>query len=237
MQALRLQKYIAICGVASRRRSEVLIESGRVKVNGKTVTEMGFKIDPNKDTVIVDGRKIDDDEKAIYLLLNKPRGYITTASDQFNRKKVTDLIDLPYRIFPVGRLDYDTSGLLILTNDGDLTYKLTHPKFKVEKVYVSKIKGVPTQAKIQAFKSGLQIEDYITAPANFKILSTDSNFSTVEITIREGKNRQIRKMCDAIGHPVIELERVAMGKIQLGNLKLGSWRHLKEEEINYLKKL
>ncbi|SCZ08382.1 pseudouridine synthase [Alkaliphilus peptidifermentans] len=234
---MRLQKYIAICGVASRRRSEVLIESGRVKVNGKTVTEMGFKIDPNKDTVIVDGRKIDDDEKAIYLLLNKPRGYITTASDQFNRKKVTDLIDLPYRIFPVGRLDYDTSGLLILTNDGDLTYKLTHPKFKVEKVYVSKIKGVPTQAKIQAFKSGLQIEDYITAPANFKILSTDSNFSTVEITIREGKNRQIRKMCDAIGHPVIELERVAMGKIQLGNLKLGSWRHLKEEEINYLKKL
>ncbi|KAB3534004.1 rRNA pseudouridine synthase [Alkaliphilus pronyensis] len=234
---MRLQKYIAACGVASRRKSEKLIESGKVKVNGEPVTEMGYKIDPDKDIVLVDGKEISEDEKKVYVVLNKPKGYITTVNDQFNRKKVTDLIDLPYRIFPVGRLDYDTSGLLLLTNDGELTYKLTHPKFKVEKTYISKIKGLLNADKINAFKNGLVIEDYITSPAKIKILSTEDNASIVEIIIREGKNRQIRKMCDAIGHPVLELKRIAMGEIKLGSLKVGAWRLLTKEEIKYIKKI
>lgn len=234
---MRLQKFLATCGVASRRKSEELILSGRVKVNGNVITEMGYKIDMDVDQVHVDGKKVALEEKKVYIMLNKPTGYVTTAKEQFNRKKVTDLVQVPYRIFPVGRLDYNTSGLLILTNDGELTYRLTHPKFKVEKVYIAKVKGVPTKEELFAFENGLKIEDYITAPAKIKVLKEGNDTAVVEVIIREGKNRQVRKMCDTIGHPVLELKRVKMGRIQLGNLEVGNWRYFTEREVAYLKQL
>lgn len=228
---------MATCGVASRRKSEELIISGRVRVNGSIITEMGFKVNPNIDKVFVDDKNVVLEERKVYIMLNKPIGYVTTVSEQFNRKKVTDLVDVPYRIFPVGRLDYNTSGLLILTNDGELTFRLTHPKFKVEKVYVAKIKGIPTKEKLNAFENGLKIENYITAPSKIKILKELSGDCVVEITIREGRNRQVRKMCDTIGHPVLELKRIKMGRIHLGNLEVGNWRYFTEREIDYLKQL
>ena len=234
---MRLQKFLATCGVASRRRSEELINSGRVKVNGNVITEMGCKVDSDMDEVLVDNKRVSLQERKVYVMLNKPTGYVTTVSEQFNRKKVTDLVDIPYRIFPVGRLDYNTSGLLILTNDGELTYRLTHPKFKVEKVYIAKIKGIPTEEKLADFESGLKIENYTTAPAKIKVLKEMNNNCMVEVTIREGRNRQIRKMCDAIGHPVLELKRIKMGRIHLGNLEIGNWRYFTEREIAYLKQL
>ncbi|ABW19120.1 pseudouridine synthase [Alkaliphilus oremlandii] len=234
---MRLQKFLAANGVASRRKSEELISSGRVKVNGNIITEMGYKVDLDIDKISVDNKDIILQERKVYILLNKPTGYVTTVSEQFNRKKVTDLVDVPYRIFPVGRLDYNTSGLLILTNDGELTYKLTHPKFKVEKVYIAKVKGIPTKEALEAFENGLKIEDYITAPAKIKILKEINQHTLVEVRIREGKNRQVRKMCEAIGHPVVELKRIAMGRIHLGNLDVGNWRYFTEREIAYLKQL
>ncbi len=234
---MRLQKFLATCGVASRRKSEELISNGRVKVNGNIITEMGFKVNPETDQVSVDNKTITLEERKVYIMLNKPKGYVTTVSDQFNRKKVTDLVDVSCRVFPVGRLDYNTSGLLILTNDGELTFRLTHPKFKVEKVYIAKIKGIPTKEELNNFEKGLRIENYITAPAKIKILKKSKDSCTVEITIREGKNRQVRKMCDAIGHPVLELKRIKMGRINLGDLEVGNWRYFTEREIDYLKKL
>lgn len=234
---MRLQKFLAANGVASRRKSEELISSGRVKVNGNIITEMGYKIDLDMDKISVDNKDIVLQERKVYILLNKPTGYVTTVSEQFNRKKVTDLVDVPYRIFPVGRLDYNTSGLLILTNDGELTYKLTHPKFKVEKVYIAKVKGTPTREALEAFENGLKIEDYTTAPAKIKVLKETNQHALVEVKIREGKNRQVRKMCDAIGHPIVELKRIAMGRINLGNLDVGNWRYFTEREIAYLKQL
>ncbi len=234
---MRLQKFLAACGVASRRKSEGIISNGRVKVNGDIITEMGFKIDPYNDKVLVDNKNITLENRKVYIILNKPKGYVTTAKEQFDRKKVTDLVDVPYRIFPVGRLDYNTEGLLILTNDGDLTFKLTHPKFKVEKVYIAQIKGIPTKDELKNFENGLKIEDYITAPAKIKIIKKSKVDCTVEIKIREGKNRQVRKMCDSIGHPVVDLRREKMGRISLGSLEVGNWRYLTEREINYFKQL
>lgn len=234
---MRLQKFLAACGVASRRKSEDIISNGRVKVNGDIITEMGFKIDPDNDKVLVDDKNITLENRKVYIILNKPKGYVTTAKEQFDRKKVTDLVDVPYRIFPVGRLDYNTEGLLILTNDGDLTFKLTHPKFKVEKVYIAKIQGIPTKNELRNFENGLKIEDYVTAPAKIKIIEKSKVNCTVEIKIREGKNRQVRKMCDSIGHPVVDLKREKMGRISLGSLEVGNWRYLTEREINYFKQL
>lgn len=234
---MRLQKFIAACGVASRRKSEEIISQGHIRVNNESITEMGHIIDPEKDIVTYMGKRIIPEGQKVYVLLNKPIGYITTVSEQFNRKKVTDLVELKERLFPVGRLDYNTSGLLILTNDGDLTYKLTHPKHEIEKTYVAKIKGCPNKEHIDQFEKGLEIEDYLTAPARFKILEKDSSSCIVEIIISEGRNRQIRKMCEAIGHPVIELERVAIGNITIKGLAYGKWRYLTKDELDYLKKL
>ncbi len=234
---MRLQKFLALCGVASRRKSEEFISSGRVKVNGNVITKMGTKVNPETDQVTVDNKKVVLEEEKVYILLNKPKGYVTTVHEQFNRKKVVDLVNLSYRIFPVGRLDYNTSGLLILTNDGDLTYKLTHPKFEVPKVYIAKIKGTPTKEKLTNFENGLKIDNYISAPAKIKILKEFNGFSFLEITITEGRNRQVRKMCNAIGHPVLELERIKMGKINVGNLEVGNWRYLTKKELEYLKRL
>lgn len=237
---MRINKYIASCGVASRRKAEELILDGKVKVNGKIIEELSYKVDENKDMVEVNNVKITLDEKLVYLLLNKPEGYITTVKDQFDRPSVIDLLSsVKERVFPVGRLDYETSGLLLLTNDGDLTYKLTHPKHEIDKTYVAKVKGILTEDEIKNFREGLYIEDYKTAPAKLKVLDSDKvkNISTLEIKIHEGKNRQVRKMCKSINHPVLRLKRVAMGKINLKNCKVGEYRYLTEDEVRYLKNI
>ena len=233
MKKIRLQKYLADCGVASRRKAEELILQGRISVNGTIVTELGTKVDDN-DIIFFDGNRVKKEEQLIYILLNKPVGYVTTVKDQFQRPTVVDLVDVPERIFPVGRLDYDTSGLLILTNDGSLTYRLTHPKFKIKKVYRAILKGIPSREKIEKFEKGLKIEDYITALAKFKIIESSNNTSTVEITIYEGKNRQVRKMCESIGHPILKLKRICFGHLSLGDLPEGKWIKLKEDEISKL---
>ena len=230
---------MADCGVASRRKSEELILAGEVTVNGVTVRELGTKIDPQKDVVAYRGKAVKPQKKKIYILLNKPEGYVTTARDQFNRPTVIDLIkkDVKERVVPVGRLDYDTSGLLILTNDGDVVYKLTHPKNEVEKVYEAKLFGVPDSDTINLFKRGITIDGRKTRPAKLELLRGDGRFSYCRITIHEGRNRQVRKMCQAARHPVASLRRVAEGNIELGDLKKGSWRYLTDKEIRYLREL
>lgn len=237
---MRINKYIATCGIASRRKAEEIILAGRVKVNGVVIDQLSLNIDENSDTVEVDGNKIGLTEKLVYIILNKPEGYITTVKDQFDRPSVLDLInDIGERVYPIGRLDYETSGLLILTNDGDLTYKLTHPKHEIDKTYVARLKGIPSTNEMERFESGLEIEDYITAPAKIKLLESnvEKNFSKCEIKIHEGRNRQVRKMCRAINHPVLNLKRVSVGKINLKGVKIGEYRHLTAEEVNYLKSI
>ena len=234
MDKMRLQKYIAECGVASRRKSEELIKQGRVKVNGITVSEMGVKVS-DEDVVEVDGRKISLEQKKVYIMLNKPVGYISSVRDQFSRNTVVDLIKgVKERIYPVGRLDYDTSGLLLLTNDGDFAFRLTHPKHEMKKTYIAEVEGVPDSNDIESFQNGLRIEDYVTSPAELTVLEKKKSSSMVKVVIHEGKNRQVRKMCDAIGHPVISLKRIAIGDLYLKSLPEGQWRYLKEEEIKML---
>lgn len=235
---MRLQKFMAQCGIASRRKSEEIIANKRVKVNGTIVTELGYKIDPLHDVVIVDGKRIKHREKNIYIIMNKPKGYVTTVSDEYSRKTVLDLVkDVKERVYPIGRLDYDTSGLLLLTNDGELAYKLIHPKFEVVKTYIATVKGKPTEEELEKFRNGLEIDRYITSDAEIEILSNTNDKSVVKIQIHEGKNRQIRKMCDEIGHPVTSLKRIAIGELELGTLKKGCWRFLRENEIEYLKRI
>ena len=237
---MRINKYIASCGVASRRKAEEIILERRVKVNDKIVEELSFNVDENNDIVKIDDKEIGLSEKDVYIVLNKPEGYITTVKDQFNRPSVIDLLkDIDERVYPIGRLDYETSGLLILTNDGDLTYKLTHPKHEVDKTYVARVKGIPSYEEIKNFEAGLYIEDYKTAPAKIKILdkNEEKNYSICEIKIHEGRNRQVRKMCKAINHPVQRLKRVAMGKIRLNDVEIGQYRNLTKDEIAYLKSI
>ncbi|WP_139904603.1 pseudouridine synthase [Clostridium thermarum] len=233
----RLQKYMAHCGIASRRKCEELILAGKVTVNGVVITELGTRIDPTGDKIYVDGVLIQPEERMRYIALNKPVGYVTTVKDEKNRPTVLDLIKVEERIYPIGRLDYNTSGLLLLTNDGDVYNRVIHPRKAINKVYVALVRGLITEDKIQRFKTGIDIGDYITAPASLEILSVSKNSTTVKIVIHEGKNRQIRRMCEKIGNPVLELKRVKVGNISLGNLPLGKWRELTAEEINYLKNL
>ncbi|EQK42985.1 ribosomal large subunit pseudouridine synthase B [[Clostridium] bifermentans ATCC 638] len=237
---MRINKYIASCGIASRRKAEELIVENRVKVNGKIVNELSFQINEAEDKVEVDGKAIGLEEELVYIMLNKPEGYVTTVKDQFDRKSVIDLVKgVGARVYPIGRLDYETSGLLLLTNDGDLTYKLTHPKHEVDKTYVATVKGIPNESEINNFEKGLYIEDYKTAPAKIKIVkkNIEKNYAVCEIKIHEGRNRQVRKMCRAINHPVMNLRRKAMGKIVLKDVEIGQYRYLTNDEVNYLKKL
>lgn len=234
---MRLQKYLAQCGVGSRRKCETYIEEGRVKVNGQVVTEQGVQVEDGDD-VQFDDCSVTMQEQLVYYLLNKPAGYITSASDEKDRATVIDLVkDIPYRVFPVGRLDYNTTGLLILTNDGALTYGLTHPKHHVDKTYVVKVKGVVRPSEIQKLQQGVVIDGYLTAPAKAKIIKQTGATTTISLTIYEGKNRQVRKMCAAIGYEVLRLARVAIGKLELENLELGAYRKLTKEEVEYLKGL
>lgn len=233
----RLQKYIANCGVTSRRKAEELITLGKVSVNGDIITELGFKIDTERDTVDVDGKPIKPVKSKIYIKLYKPTGYVTTVKDQFDRKCVIDLIDVKERIYPIGRLDYDTSGLLLLTNDGELANKLMHPRYKVYKTYIAKIKGRINSTDVGWLRHGIKIENYTTSPAIVDVLSSDTKITKVRISIYEGKNRQVRKMFKAVGKDVISLKRVSFGSIEIKDLHIGEWKYLSEEEIKYLKSL
>ena len=224
--------------MASRRKSEEFIIQGRVKVNGKIVTEIGTKIDDEKDIVEFDNKKIEVDNKDhIYVLLNKPIGYVTTAKDQFGRDTVMDLVKVGKRIVPVGRLDMYTSGALILTDDGDFVYKITHPKHEITKTYAVTLKGIIKKEEISQLEEGVIIdENYKTRPANVKILKIDkeNNESRILITIHEGKNRQVRKMCNAINKKVLALHRSKIGNIDVKNIELGKWRYLTKNEVKEL---
>ena len=233
MEEVRLQKFLANSGVASRRKCEELILEGKVSVNGKVVNELGTKINPSVDKVEFCGELIHSSEKKVYILLNKPIGYVTTAKDQFDRDSVLDLVKVKERIVPVGRLDMYTSGALILTNDGDFVYKVTHPKHEITKTYTVTLRGIIEDDAVEKLRNGVEIEDYITRPAKVRILKTDieKNISRLEITIHEGKNRQVRKMCEAVGSKVIALHRSKIGDIGVKDLKLGTWRYQRDFEV------
>lgn len=233
----RLQKYMAACGVASRRKCEEIIKSGRVKVNEKVITELGYKIDPLIDNVYIDSKLISLEERKVYIALNKPEGYVSTVKDERGRKTILDIVKVDERIFPIGRLDYNTSGLLLLTNDGDIYNRVIHPRQQINKVYIATIRGIPTENEINRFCNGIDIGGYITATAQFKILKKMNSNCKVEIIIHEGKNRQIRRMCLALGHEVIKLKRISIGEIKLGNLKKGEYRNLTKKELDYINSL
>lgn len=239
MEELRLQKYLASSGIASRRKCEELILEGKVTVNGK-VAELGQKVDPEKDIVKFNGKEVlvEKNKKYTYILLNKPIGVVTTANDQFDRETVLDIVKVKERVVPVGRLDMYTSGALILTDDGNFIYKVTHPKHEINKTYTVTLIGIVTDKEVQALRDGVQIEDYTTKPAKVRILKTDEekNISRIEITIHEGKNRQVRKMCEAVGRKVIALHRSKIGNIDVKDLKIGTWRYLSLKEVEQILK-
>ena len=240
MEEIRLQKFLANNGVCSRRKAEEHILAGDVKVNGKVVTELGTKVDPLKDEVIFKDNKVGKVEKKVYILLNKPIGYVTTTKDQFDRDTVLDLVNVKEKVLPVGRLDMYTSGALILTNDGDFIYKVTHPKYEIEKTYNVTLKGIITREEVEKLEKGVEIETdgkiFTTGKAKVKILKTDEekDISRIEITIHEGKNREVRKMCSAIERKVLALHRSKIGNISVKNLKLGEWRYLTAKEVERL---
>jgi 23S rRNA pseudouridine2605 synthase len=227
----RIQKILSQAGIASRRASEKLMLDGRVTVNGTTVRELGTKADAARDDIRVDGSRIKVPERRLYLLLNKPEGYVSTRSDPERRKTVIDLLrGLRDYVYPVGRLDFDSEGLLILTNDGDLAAKLTHPRHGVARVYEARVLGVPDDHDLDRLQKGVVIDGQKTGPAEVKALGPGH----LRVTVREGRNRQVRKMCDAIGHPVTKLQRVAIGPIRDTRLKIGHWRELSEAEVQKL---
>ena len=235
---VRLQKYLADCGVASRRGSEEIIKSGRVAINGETVTEMGIKVDEDNDLVTVDGSEVRPAKKHVYIMLNKPAGFVTTVSDDKERDTVMELVsDISDRIYPVGRLDYDTEGLLLMTNDGDLTYKITHPKNNVEKTYIAEVTGKIDMSTITRLRRGIVIDGVKTSPAEVNVIGATQLGTKIEITIHEGRNRQVRKMFESVGCIVKRLKRTREAGLTLGHLPLGKWRRLSESEINMLKKI
>ena len=238
MKEERLQKFLANAGIASRRKCEELILDGKVEVNGVIVTELGTKVS-RKDFVKYNGKIVKPEEEKVYILLNKPIGYVTTAKDQFNRDTVLDLVKINKRVVPVGRLDMYTSGALILTNDGEFVNMLTHPRNEVNKTYNVTLKGFVENEDIKKLQNGVEIDDgYITKPAKVKILKIDEEkkISRIQITIHEGRNRQVRKMCEAINKKVLALHRSSIENIDLKNLKIGEWRYLTNKEIDNLHK-
>ena len=238
MEEIRLQKFMADSGIASRRKCEELILQGKVQVNGKPIIELGTKINPEKDVVEFENKIINNENKKyVYILLNKPIGYVTTAKDQFGRDTVLDLVKVKERIVPVGRLDMYTSGALILTNDGDFVNKVTHPSHEINKTYNVTVRGIVTDENAKALESGVIIDDnYKTKPAIVKILKIDKEkkISRIQITIHEGKNRQIRKMCKAIDKNVLALHRAKIGELTVKNIPLGKWKFLNKNEIEKL---
>lgn len=236
---IRLQKFLAEQGVASRRKSEELIKAGKVKVNGH-IAQIGMKVNPRKDSVTVGKQKIVSQRKRkmIYVMLYKPRGYVTTVSDELGRKTVMDLLpDFGDRIYPVGRLDKDSEGLLILTNDGSFTNCMTHPSHEYAKVYRVTVRPAVNDTILNNLRNGIEIDGRMTAPADLKVLETQENRTVVEVTIYEGRNRQIRKMFEALGIEVARLKRTKVGNLKLGMLKQGAYRHLTEDEVSSLYEL
>lgn len=229
----RLQKYMANCGIAARRKCEELILQGKVKVNGVVVKELGTKVNPEKDIVEFNNKRVNLAEKKVYILLNKPIEYVTTVEDQFDRPTVLDLVKVNEKVLPVGRLDMYTSGALILTNDGDFIYKVTHPKYEIEKTYTVTVRGIATDEDVKKLTNGVEIGDYISGKAKVKILKTneEKNFSRLQITIHEGKNREVRKMCEAIDKKVLALHRRKIGQLDVKDLELGQWRYLTNKEV------
>ncbi len=231
----RLQKYLAECGVASRRKAEELILSGKIKVNGGVVTELGTKVNPSRDKVMYNNKLVKLEKNKVYILLNKPSGYISAAKDQFENPSILHLVkDINVRLYPVGRLDKDTTGAIILTNDGDFSYKLTHPKHEISKTYIAEVEGIPTAEEMRTFAKGVYIDGKKTYPAKIRIVKEIKKNSIVEIVIHEGRNRQVKKMCEAIGHKVITLHRQAIGRISIDGVKEGKYRHLTPKEIQDL---
>ena len=235
---IRLQKYLAMCGIASRRAAEKIILEGRVAVNGEIITEMGVQVDENSDTVTVDGRIIHPEEEKHYIAYNKPVGEVTTVSDPEGRVTVMDkFLDYPVRLFPVGRLDYDSEGLLLLTNDGDMMNRVLHPSHEVIKTYWTKVSNHVSQEEIRALRKGVMVDGKLTSPASVRLIRENTFDTVLLIGIHEGRNRQVRKMAEAIGHKVVSLRRVGFGPVSLGDLPTGMWRPLTKEEISMLKKL
>ena len=235
VKEIRLQKFLADAGIASRRKCEELILQGKVKVNGIVVTELGTKV-KRTDKVEFNNKIVKLQNENVYILLNKPIEYVTTVKDQFNRKTVLDLVKTNKRLVPVGRLDMYTSGAIILTNDGDFVYKVTHPKHEITKTYNVTVIGKITKEEVEILKNGVDIGDFTTSKADVKILKIDEekNLSRLSITIHEGKNRQIRRMCEAIDKKILSLHRSKIGNISVKELKIGTWRYLKQSEINSL---
>jgi len=243
---MRLQRYLAACGIASRRAAETLIETGHVHVNGATAL-LGDSVDPATDVVTCDGRPVCE-EKPVYILLNKPRGVVTSACDTHGRKTVLDCVDgAGARVFPVGRLDMDVEGALLLTNHGELAFRLTHPRYEVEKVYLALVHGTVTPGEVQTLQQGVTLphrhsreggnpEDEVTAPARVTVVSSHSDMTLLCLTLHEGKKREVKRMCAAVGHPVRELQRVSIGGIQVKGLRIGEWRYLRDDEIAALHK-
>ena len=227
---MRLQKYMTSCGVASRRTAEKMIAEGRVSVNGNVITEMGVQVE-DVDTVRLDGQVIRPEEEKRYVIYHKPAGEVTTVSDPEGRACVLDHFrDYPVRLYPVGRLDYDSEGLLLLTNDGALTERLLHPSHQVDKTYLARVTGAVTPEEMQALRRGILLDDHKTAPAKARLIRQETFASQVLVTIHEGRNRQVRRMCEKTGHQVLQLRRVRFGPLELGNLRRGEWRELTEEE-------
>ena len=234
----RLQKFLANSGVASRRKCEELIEQGKIKVNGKTVFELGTKVNPEQDKIEYNGKIVKAETEKIYILLNKPIGYVTTAKDQFNRTTVMDLLKgVDKRVVPAGRLDMYTSGALILSNDGEFINKKTHPKNEIEKTYNVTVNGIVTEQDVKKLENGVEIIDndemYLTKKAKVKILKIDEekNLSRIQIVIHEGKNREVRKMCESIDKKVLALHRAKIGKLDVKNIPLGKWKYLKSDDL------
>lgn len=234
---MRLNKYLADCGVDSRRNCDEIIAQGRVKVNGKTITRLGVDVDPENDSVSMDGRRLRQKRRDVYVMLHKPKGVVCTAKDDKGRKTVLDLVDLKARLFPVGRLDYDTEGLLLLTTDGQLAQTLTHPSHHIPKTYVARIFGELSEEEEKSLEKGVLLDGALTQPASVKVVEKDDRTSRIEITIFEGRNRQVRRMLESVGKDVEFLKRVSVGELRLGGLSRGKYRFLTEKEINYLKSL
>jgi 23S rRNA pseudouridine2605 synthase len=228
----RLQKILAKAGIASRRNAEELIRQGKVTVDGKVVTEMGLRLDPEQHLVTCEGRPVSLIEEKIYLLLNKPKGYVTTMRDPQGRPIVSSLLTgLKIRVFPVGRLDFDTEGALILTNDGDFAERILHPRFEIKRTYQARVQGHPARADLLQLEKGIELEGKKTWPARLRVTGKDSTGTTIEITIHEGRKRQVRKMFAAIGHRVLALKRIAYGQLRLGDLASGQYRRLTAEDL------
>jgi 23S rRNA pseudouridine2605 synthase len=234
---MRLNKYISHSGYTSRRKADDLIFQGKVKVNNKVEKNPGYRVDVDKDVVTVEGKELKQDNKLIYIMLNKPTDVITSVDDQFDRKTVVDLVKIDERVYPVGRLDYDSSGLILLTNDGDLTYKLTHPKHEIFKKYFVKVNKFLSDKEIYTLKKGVVIDGYMTNNSKIEVISKNRGHTNMYVSIDEGRNRQIRKMFKTQGGDVLTLKRISIGNLALGNLKEGNWRYLTKQEINYLKSL